>query len=100
MKTLVRLVLMIKTIKLPLQNLVWFGFMAYHSILGYFIPNPTYIEYMISKHILEITFLNEPELILFQINGFSYLFVIRIILFTIHHLNEHSLMFSSITTYQ
>ena len=55
-----------------------------------------YIKYMISKHILYITFLNEPDLIFLQLNGFTYFYLIRIILFTINHLFAHSLMFSSI----
>ena len=39
---------------------------------------------MISKYILWITFLNEPELIsCTQLNGFTYFYQIRIILFTI-----------------
>ena len=34
-----------------------------------------------------MTFLNEPELIFFlTVNGFTYLYLIRIILFTINHL--------------
>ena len=43
---------------------------------------------MISKHILEITFLNEPELIFFgtQLNGFTYFYLIQLILFTINYL--------------
>ena len=41
---------------------------------------------MISKHILKITFLNEPELGFFfkQLNGFKYFYQIWIILFTIN----------------
>ena len=47
-----------------------------------------YIKYMISKHILLIPFLNEPELFFFftQLNGFTYFYQIRIILFTINNL--------------
>ena len=47
---------------------------------------------MILKHILLITFLNEPELILFwiQLNGFKYFNPIRKILFTINHLFAQS----------
>ena len=42
-----------------------------------------YQIYMICKYILLITFLNEPELILFctQLNGFNYFYLIQIILF-------------------
>ena len=59
-----------------------------------------YMKYMICKHILLITFLNEPELIFCRdLNGFSYFYQIRIILFTINHLFVHSLMFPSIATY-
>ena len=52
---------------------------------------------MISKHIL--TFLNEPKHIFFffiQSNIFTYLYLIRIILFTIDNLFAHTLMFSNI----
>ena len=45
---------------------VYFGFMAYQTIVGYLMPNPVHTcilnLYMISKHILSITFLNELEL--------------------------------------
>ena len=59
-----------------------------------------YIKYMIFKRILSITFLNEPELIFStELNGFSYFYLIRIILFTINHLFAHSLMFSSIAKF-
>ena len=56
---------------------------------------------MISKHILQMTFLNEHELILFHtVKWFQlFLFKIRIILFTVNHLFAHSLMFSSIAMY-
>ena len=55
---------------------------------------------MIFKHILSMTYLIEPELILFrQLNGFNYFYQIQIILFTISHLFAHSLMFSSIAIY-
>ena len=50
-----------------------------------------YIRYMISKHILHIIFLNEPEHNFFaQLNGFTYFYQIQIILFTINHLFAHS----------
>ena len=47
---------------------VWLGlawFSGISTIVGYLKSNPfyTYILNMISKHILMITFLNEPELI-------------------------------------
>ena len=44
--------------------MIWFGWVyGISTIEGYLIPNPfhTYITYMISKHILKITFLNKPE---------------------------------------
>ena len=49
------------------KDLVWFGLVWFYgisTIVGYLMPNPfyTYIKYMISKHILKITFLNKPEL--------------------------------------
>ena len=42
---------------------LWFGFMAHQPFAGYLTPNPlyTYIRYMICKHILLITFLDDPE---------------------------------------
>ena len=41
-----------------------------------------------------------PELIFFtQLNGFTYFYLIKIILLTINHLFAHSLMFSSIAMY-
>ena len=55
---------------------------------------------MISKHILQIRSLNEPELIFsLQLNGFTYFYLVRIISFTINHLFTHSLMFPHIATY-
>ena len=52
---------------------------------------------MISKNILYITFLKEPELIFSaKLDAFTYFYQIRIILFIINHLFAHSLMFSSI----
>ena len=55
---------------------------------------------MISKHILWKIFLHEPELILFmQLNGFTYFYLLRIILFTFNHLFAHSLMLSSIAMF-
>ena len=49
---------------------IWFslfGFYGISIIIGYSMTNPLYIyiKYMICKQILFITFLNEPELILF-----------------------------------
>ena len=44
---------------------------------------------MITKHILLITFLNEPELIFSQLNGFTYFYLIWMILFIINHLFAH-----------
>ena len=39
------------------------GFYGISTIVGYLMPNPlyTYILHMISKYILYITFLNEPD---------------------------------------
>ena len=55
---------------------------------------------MISKHILQITFLNETELIFPpQLNDFIQFYIIRIILFTNNYLFAHSVMFSSIAIY-
>ena len=56
-----------------------------------------YLKYMISKHILYIIFLSEPELILFPTvkNGFTYFCLLPIIILTINHLFTDSLMFSS-----
>ena len=49
------------------------------------------IKYMISKQIFQITFLNEPKVIFFtRLNGFTYFYPIRIILFTIIHLFAYS----------
>ena len=46
---------------------------------------------MICKRILSIRFLDKPELIVCaQLNGFKYLYLILIILFTINHLFAHS----------
>ena len=60
-----------------------------------------YIKFMISKHILLITFLNEPELMFFltQLNGFTDSYLIRIILFSIKHLFVINWMFLSIAMY-
>ena len=45
---------------------------------------------MISKHILLITFLNEPELIFFALlNDFTYFYLIRILPLSINHLLAH-----------
>ena len=45
------------------SGLIWFYGIS--TTVGHFMPNPfyKYIKYMISKHILKITFLNKPELI-------------------------------------
>ena len=52
---------------------------------------------MISKHILWITFLNEPELIFVtRLYSFTYFYLIQIILFSINPLFVHSLLLSSI----
>ena len=50
-----------------------------------------YIKYMICKHILLITFLNESEFILGSpLNGFTYFYLMGMILFSINHLFAHS----------
>ena len=51
------------------RTMVWFGLVLWH-INHFRLFNAKfflyiYIKYMISKHILQITFLNESELILF-----------------------------------
>ena len=56
--------------------MVWFDGIS--IIVGYLKLNPLYTYildiYMICKHILSVTFLNEPELFFFciQLNGFKY----------------------------
>ena len=56
-------------------DLVWFYDIS--TIVGHLMPNPsyTYIRYMISKHILKITFLNKPKRVFLegctQVNGFT-----------------------------
>ena len=55
---------------------------------------------MICKHILLITFLNEPELIFCtQLNGFKYFYLPQIIIFTINHLFALSQMLPTIPVY-
>ena len=56
---------------------------------------------MISKHISLKTYLNKPKDVFFfiQLNDFTNIYVIRIILITINHLFAHSLMFLSISMY-
>ena len=80
----------------------WFGFIFWqinHCTLfnaKFFLY--IYNRYQISEHILLITFLNKPKLIFFtQLNGFTYLYLIQIILQTINHLFVYSLMFSRIS---
>ena len=94
------------------------GFYGISTIVGYLIPNPLYtyilniygLVWLVLWHInhcrlfnaksfsyiyildiwfiLQITFLNQPELIFFftQLNGFTHFYQIQIILFTINHL--------------
>ena len=65
-------------------------------------PNPVYthISNMICKHILLITFLDEPAVIFSaQLNGFRYFYLILIILFTINHLLAHSYIVPIIAMY-
>ena len=53
------------------------GFYGISTIVGFLIPLYTYISniYMICKHILSITFLNQPEqFFCSQLNGFKYCF--------------------------
>ena len=86
---------------------IWFGWVLRHinhcwlfntQILYIYIYIYIYILYiyiyiyMIGKHILLKIFLNEPDLIFFctQLSGFTYFYVIWIILFTINHLFAHS----------
>ena len=53
---------------------------------------------MICKHILLITFLNEPDLIFCtQSNDFNYRYLTLIILFDIYHLSANSVVVTSIT---
>ena len=82
----------------------WLGldwFYGISTIVGYLIPNPFY------TYILNIWFLNtfckwyfltDLSLSVFglQLNGFTYFYLIRIILLTISHLFERSLMFASL----
>ena len=53
--------------------MVWFYGIS--NIAGYLIPNPfyTYINYMISKHILKLTFLNKSKLVFLHIVKWFYL---------------------------
>ena len=88
---------------LNIYDLVWLCFMAYHHCRIFNAKSSLYIyiKYMISQHILEITFLNEPELIFCtQLNGFTFFSLIQIILFTINHLFAHSEMFYLALTIQ
>ena len=59
----------------PKSDKVWFGLVLWH------------INIMISKYILQITFLNEPELTFFHTVKWFHLFLsnTNIILFTINH---------------
>ena len=70
--------------------LVWFR--GTSTIVDYLKPHPFYkcVLNMISKHILQITFLNGPD--------FMDFYFIRIILSTVNHSFTHSLMSSSIAT--
>ena len=76
--------------------MIWFGWVWFYGIsttVGYLMLNSlhTYKAYMTCTHIF-LTFLNEPELILFciQLKDFKYCYHIQIILFTINHLFAHS----------
>ena len=69
---------------LDIYDLVWLSFMAYQPLQTYLMPDPLYIyicvcvclcvRYMIYKHVLSITFLNELELT--QLNDFTYFYPI------------------------
>ena len=55
--------------------LVWFVLIWFYNIstiVGYLTPNPIYVYIlnMISKHISQITFLNDPELIFHSVKWF------------------------------
>ena len=54
-----------------------------------------HIKSIISKHILQITFLNEPELIFFytQLSSFKYSYQIQTILINIDYLCSHLIGF-------
>ena len=69
------------------------------TIIGIFNANSLLyicIKYMISKHILLITFLKKPGLIFSHSKWFTYFPLLRSIVCTINHLFAYSLMFSSI----
>ena len=71
--------------------MILIGWVLWHiNLVSYFMPNPVY-AYMIGKHILFITFYNEPKVLLYtQLNSFKYFNLARIILFTINHLFAQS----------
>ena len=57
----------------------WVGFYGISTSVGYLMPNPLYryilnID-MICKHILSITFLNNPGLFCSQLNSFKYCYI-------------------------
>ena len=58
-----------------------------------------YQIYIISKYILYVTSLNDPELVLLHIVKWFQVFLTQIILFTINHLFAHSYMIPSIAIY-
>ena len=74
--------------------MIWFGYVLWHINLCMLSNAKSasyiYIKYMISKHILFITFLNEPELFFYTVKWF------QIFLFTIKHLSVHSKVVTSI----
>ena len=70
----------------------WFSLVLRHNNLFrlFNTKSSLYIKYMICKFILLITFLNEPQLIFCtHLNGFTYFYLIQIILFTIYPLFSH-----------
>ena len=67
------------------------GLVAYQPLVGYLMPNPFY-AYILNIWFLT-TFSKEPELFFFlntKLNGFTYFYLIWIILFTIDHLSAHN----------
>ena len=76
--------------------MIWFGcFFEISIIVDYSMQNPFYtyiLNIWFQNNILEITFLNKPDLILFctDLNDFTYFYQIQIIQFTINQIFAHS----------
>ena len=88
---------------LNIYDLVWFGFIAYQPIVGYLMPNSFY-AYRLNKRFLnpflvDNIFKRSWAHFFTQLNGFTYFYPIRIILFSTNYLLSHSFMFSSISMY-